>query len=56
MSYHECLQKMASKFRKIRYQYMPRMQNQLADALATLASMVDRPKGAYYMAIEGDEG
>ena len=55
MSYHECLQKMASKFRKIRYQYVPRMQNQLADALATLASMVDRPKGAYYMAIEGDE-
>ena len=56
MPYHECLQKLASKFGKIRYQYLPRIQNQLADALATLASMVDRPKGAYYMAIEGDEG
>ena len=70
MPYHECLQKLASKFGKIRYQYLPRIQNQLADALATLAFMVDRPKGAqirpivveqkekpaYCMVIGGDEG
>ena len=44
MSYHECLQKLALKFRKIWYQYVSRMQNQIAEALATLASMMDRPK------------
>ena len=35
--YHECLQKWASKFSKIQYQYVPRMQNQIAYALATMA-------------------
>ncbi|XP_075662985.1 uncharacterized protein LOC142632477 [Castanea sativa] len=44
MPYHECLQKWASKFSKIQYQYVPRMQNQIADALATMASMMDGPK------------
>ncbi|XP_075633352.1 uncharacterized protein LOC142605800 [Castanea sativa] len=43
MPYHECLQKWASKFRKIQYQYVPKMQNQVADALATMASMMDGP-------------
>ena len=27
MPYHQCLQKWASKFSRIRYQYVPRMQN-----------------------------
>ena len=27
--YHECLQRWASKFNKIQYQYVPRMQNRL---------------------------
>ena len=44
MSYHECLQKWASKFSKIQYQYVPRMQNQIADAIATIASMMEGPK------------
>ena len=44
MPYHECLQKWASKFNKIQYQYMPRMQNQIVDALVTMASMMDGPK------------
>ena len=44
MPYHECLQKWGSKFSKIQYQYLPRMQNQIADALATMASMMDTPK------------
>ena len=44
MSYHECLQKWASKFSKIQYQYVPRMHNQIADALATIASMMEGPK------------
>ncbi|XP_075658434.1 uncharacterized protein LOC142628249 [Castanea sativa] len=42
--YHECLQKWASKFNKVQYQYVPRMKNQIVDALATMASMMDRPK------------
>ena len=70
MPYHECLQMLASKFDKIQYQYVPRMHNQFADALATMASMMDGPKEnevrpivmeqkeepAYCMTIEGDEG
>ena len=69
MPYHECLQKWASKFSKIQYQYIPRMQNQITDALATMASMMDGPKEdevrpivveqkeepAYCMSIEEDE-
>ena len=68
MPYHECLQ-WASKFSKIQYQYVPRMQNQITDALATMASMMDGPKEdearpivveqkeepAYCMTIEEDE-
>ena len=67
--YHECLQKSASKFSKIQYQYVPRIQNQIADALATMASMMDEPKEdetrpimveqneepAYCMTLEEDE-
>ncbi|XP_023920604.1 uncharacterized protein LOC112032100 [Quercus suber] len=70
MPYHECLQKRASKFSKIQYQYVPRMQNQIADTLAIMASMMDRPKEdearlivleqkekpAYCLIIEEDEG
>ena len=69
MPYHECLQKWASKFNKIQYQYVPRMQNQIANALETMASMMDGPKEdeakpivveqkeepAYCMTIEEDE-
>ena len=74
MRYHECLQKWALKFSKIQYQHVPRMQNrmqnQIADAFATMASMMDGPKEdkakpivleqkeepTYYMTIEEDEG
>ena len=69
MPYHEYLQRWALKFSKIQYQYVPRMQNQIADALATMASMMDglkedeaRPivveykeEAAYCMTIEADE-
>ena len=44
MPYHQCLQKWASEFNKIQYQYVLRMQNQIVDALATMASMMDGPK------------
>ena len=68
MPFHKCLQKWASKFSKIQHQYVPRMQNQIADALATMASMMDglkedearsivvdqKEKLAYCMLIEED--
>ena len=44
MLYHECFQKLASKFGKIRYQYVPGMQNHIVDASTTMASMMDGPK------------
>ncbi|XP_030939775.1 uncharacterized protein LOC115964648 [Quercus lobata] len=44
LPYYECLQKLASKFGKIQYQYVPRMQNQIANALSIMASMMDCPK------------
>nr|XP_023915045.1 uncharacterized protein LOC112026594 [Quercus suber] len=69
LPYHECLQKLASKFEKIQYQYVPRMQNQITNTLATMASMMGGPKEdqarpivveqkeepAYCMSIEGDK-
>ena len=64
MPYHECLQKWAPKFNKIQYQYVPRIQNQIADALPTMAPMMVGPKEdearkivveAYCMSIEEDE-
>ena len=70
MPYHQCLQKWSSKFSKIQYQYVLRMQNQIANALATIASIMDGPKEdedrlvvleqkeepAYCMTVEEDEG
>ena len=69
MPYHERLQKWALKFSKIQYQYMPRMHNQIAHALATMTYMMDGPKEdearpivleqkeepTYYMTMEEDE-
>ena len=69
MPYYQCLQKWASKFSKIQYQYVLRMQNQIANALATMASMIkgqkedeaipivleQKEEPAYCMTIEEDE-
>ena len=41
MPYHECLQKLTSKFGKIQYQYVPRIKNQIENALAKMAYMMD---------------
>ena len=48
MPYHECLQKWASKFSKIQYQYVPRMQNQFVDALATMEDEEKNGEGEWY--------
>ncbi|XP_075663074.1 uncharacterized protein LOC142632582 [Castanea sativa] len=63
------LEKLASKFDKIQYQYVARIQNKIVDALATMASIMDGSKEdearpivveqkeepTYCMSIEGDE-
>ncbi|XP_075655319.1 uncharacterized protein LOC142625568 [Castanea sativa] len=67
MPYHEFLQKWASKFSKIQYQYMLRMQNQIANALATMMNgpkedearpivLGQKEEPVYCMTIEKDEG
>ena len=43
LPYFEYFQDLAKKFIKIEYHYIPRTQNQFANALATLASMIDIP-------------
>ncbi|PKI45793.1 hypothetical protein CRG98_033800 [Punica granatum] len=42
--YHEYLEELAENFEKISFTYTPRMKNQFANALATLASMVSITK------------
>ncbi|XP_058100077.1 uncharacterized protein LOC131244572 [Magnolia sinica] len=43
--YHVYLKNLAEEFKEITFSYMPRIKNQFADALATLASMLEIPKG-----------
>ncbi|RVW60356.1 Transposon Ty3-I Gag-Pol polyprotein [Vitis vinifera] len=41
--YHAYLELLVARFEDLRYTHLPRAQNQFADALATLASMIDIP-------------
>jgi len=43
--FHAHLEELASQFQYITFHYLPRAKNNLADALATLASMVDMSEG-----------
>ena len=43
--YYAYLELLVGKFNDLSYTYLPRAQNQFADALATLASMIDIPEG-----------
>ena len=43
--YHAYLELLVGRFDDLRYTHLPTAQNQFADALATLASMIDIPKG-----------
>ncbi|KAK4724421.1 hypothetical protein R3W88_027200 [Solanum pinnatisectum] len=49
MNVHELLyiQKLCKRFRKIEFRHAPRTQNELADALATIASMIKHPDTSY---------
>ena len=44
-SYHSYLELLVGRFDDLSYTHLPRAQNQFANALATLASMIDIPKG-----------
>ncbi|WKA12989.1 hypothetical protein VitviT2T_030330 [Vitis vinifera] len=44
--YHAYLDLLVARFEDLRYTHLPRAQNQFADALATLASMIDIPADA----------
>ena len=44
--YHAYLELLVARFEDLRYTHLPRAQNQFADALATLASMIDIPTDA----------
>ena len=45
--YQQFLEDLTKTFDKIEYTIIPRAQNQFADALATLASMVEIHKGVW---------
>uniref|UniRef100_A0A1U7W4X6 Uncharacterized protein LOC104220201 n=1 Tax=Nicotiana sylvestris TaxID=4096 RepID=A0A1U7W4X6_NICSY len=41
--YRQCVQDLSKRFKSIEFRYIPRFHNELADALATLASMLPYP-------------
>ncbi|XP_027769580.1 uncharacterized protein LOC114075289 [Solanum pennellii] len=45
--YVQCVQNLCKRFRKIEFTHTPRIQNELADALATIASMIKHPDTDY---------
>ncbi|XP_070035415.1 uncharacterized protein [Nicotiana tomentosiformis] len=43
LPYLYCVQELIKRFTKIEFKYVPRIQNEFADALATLSSMIQHP-------------
>ena len=50
--YEEYLEDLTKTFDRIKYLTIPRAQNQFVDALATLASLVEIPKGVWTWPLE----
>ena len=50
--YQQYLEDLTKTFDRIEYTIIPRAQNQFANALATLASMVETPKGVWTRPLE----
>jgi len=48
--FHDYLEELKARFKRITFKYLPREDNQLADALATLSSMITLPRGGEKMA------
>ncbi|XP_075092191.1 uncharacterized protein LOC142172464 [Nicotiana tabacum] len=45
--YQECLHELYQRFRSVEFRHIPRVYNEIADALATLVSMLHHPNKAY---------
>ncbi|XP_070015269.1 uncharacterized protein [Nicotiana sylvestris] len=45
--YQQCLRDLCQRFRLVKFRHIPRIHNEVADALATLASMLHHPDKAY---------
>ncbi|XP_070020175.1 uncharacterized protein [Nicotiana sylvestris] len=45
--YQPCLQDLCQRFRSVEFRHMPRIHNEVIDALATLALMLHHPDKAY---------
>jgi len=47
ISYRQCLHDLCQRFQPIEFRHIPRIHNEVADAFATLASMLHHPDKAY---------
>ncbi|XP_070046518.1 uncharacterized protein [Nicotiana tomentosiformis] len=52
LSYLHCVKELCKKFTKIEFRNIPRIQNEFADAFATLSSMIQHPDKNYIDPIE----
>ncbi|XP_075107023.1 uncharacterized protein LOC142180005 [Nicotiana tabacum] len=52
LPYLYCVKELCKKFTKIEFKHVPRIQNEFADALATLLSMIQHPNKNYINPIE----
>ncbi|XP_019231454.1 PREDICTED: uncharacterized protein LOC109212275 [Nicotiana attenuata] len=50
--YRQCVQDLSKRFKSIAFRYIPRFHNELADALATLASMLPYPGNTHIDPLE----
>ncbi|XP_019264275.1 PREDICTED: uncharacterized protein LOC109241906 [Nicotiana attenuata] len=50
--YRQCMEDLSKKFKSIEFRYNPRFHNELADALATLASMLPYPGNTHIDPLE----
>ncbi|XP_070007964.1 uncharacterized protein [Nicotiana sylvestris] len=50
--YRQCVRDLSKRFKSIEFRYIPRFHNELADALATLASMLPYPGNTYIDPLE----
>ncbi|XP_070026568.1 uncharacterized protein [Nicotiana sylvestris] len=52
IQYKQCVQDLSKRFRSIEFRYIPRFHNELADVLATLASMLTYPGNTHVDPLE----
>ncbi|XP_049369488.1 uncharacterized protein LOC125834382 [Solanum verrucosum] len=52
LPYKQCVEDLSKRFRSIEFRYIPRFHNELADALATFASMLPYPENTCITPLE----